>query len=219
MSSTGREEQGDLKSALLLGGGFFHGFTTRENEATQLAMATAIQVHGNRVLWIRAEVEPAREEADALATEEERVVAVRTADCVPILLADRRGGRVAAVHAGWRGSQARIVERAVEALEGAGARREDLLAAIGPCIGPCCYEVSEELAASFAAAFGTAVRRGRHLDLALVNRISLLEAGLSPTAIETLECCTFCDSRFHSFRREGEAAGRQFSYVRGRPLS
>lgn len=211
-----------LTSPLLLGEGFTHGFSTRaagEELIGTLSRAAARQVHGDRVLWVHGERDPTREEADALATAEKRPVAVRTADCVPILLADRRGGRVAAVHAGWRGSRARIVERAVEALEAAGARREDLLAAIGPCIGRCCYEVSEELVEAFAADFGPAVRKGRHLDLGLVNAISLLAAGLGPTQIHTLEICTFCDERFHSFRREGEAAGRQFSYIYGRPLS
>lgn len=207
-----------IESDILRAAGFFHGFGTRKGPPPP-DLATARQVHGDRVLWVRAGTEPTKEEADALATDEERLVAVRTADCVPLLLADRRGGRVAAVHAGWRGTRARIAARAVESLVDAGARPEDLVAAIGPCIGPCCYEVSADLAEDFASVFGADVRRGRQLDLVRVNRRILEEAGLAPARIEALDLCTFCDRRFHSFRREGEAAGRQFSFVRGRSLS
>lgn len=208
-----------IESRLLRREGFFHGFGTRRADSLPEGLSRARQVHGDRVLWVRAGVVPAEEEADALATNEERVVAVVTADCVPILLADRRGGRVAAVHAGWRGSRARIAERAVESLVDAGARTADLVAAIGPCIGRCCYEVSPELAAAFADSFGPAVATDRRLDLALTNRKTLLDAGLAAERIEVLEDCTFCDDRFHSFRREGKAAGRQFSFIRGRSLS
>lgn len=211
-----------LCSPLLARAGFEHGFSTRAADPAleaALAAASARQVHGSRVFWLRGDARPEGEEADALATEEARWVAVRTADCVPVLLADPRGGRVAAVHAGWRGSRARIAARAVDALEAAGARRGDLLAAIGPCIGRCCYEVSAELAERFAADFGAAVRRERHLDLVRVNRITLLGAGLDPSKIQALEVCTRCDERFHSYRRDGADAGRQFSYLRGRPLS
>jgi len=204
--------------------GIFHGFGTRhlEREAELLAAlreACARQVHGDRVLWVEGETRPGEHEADALITAASRLVAVRTADCVPILLADPRTGRVAAVHAGWRGTIARVVERAVECLVRAGSRAGDLLAAIGPAIGPCCYEVSPELAARFEAAFGPGVRQGRRLDLALANRLSLLGTGVPEARIETLDVCTFCDARFHSFRREGERAGRQHSFVRGGPVS
>src|SRR5262249_22106200 len=81
-------------------------------------------------------------------------VAVRIADCVPLLLVDCRGMRVAAVHSGWRGTESRIAARAVEVLAQAGAERSALLAAIGPSIRACCYRVSQELAERFAKSFG-----------------------------------------------------------------
>jgi len=213
-----------LRSVLLEAEGIFHGFGTRALEAdaalfASLRASSARQVHGTRVLWVGEDTRPPEEEADALATHEARLVSVRTADCVPILLADRRGGRVAAVHAGWRGTIARIVERAVESLVRAGSTAEDLVAAIGPSIGRCCYEVSPELAARFEDAFGPTVRAGRRLDLREANRISLEACGLSPSHVETIDVCTFCDGRFHSFRREGESAGRQHSFVRGGSVS
>lgn len=209
---------GWFESALLEGAGIAHGFGT-PGAAPPFDLLTARQVHGDRILWVEAGGDPSEEEADALATAEARAVAVRTADCVPLLIADRRGGRVAAVHAGWRGSRARIGARAVEVLLAAGARAEDLVAAIGPCIGRCCYEVAPALAAEFEAAFGPEVREGRHLDLVFANRRTLLEAGIAPEGIEALGLCTFCDRRFASYRREGASAGRQLSFVCGRSLS
>ncbi len=207
-----------VESPLLAAAGIAHGFGTRD-DAPPPQVATARQVHGERGLGLRGGADPTGEEADALATDEARWVAVRTADCVPVLVADRRGGRVAAVHAGWRGSFARIAARAVESLLRDGARVEDLVAAIGPRIGACCYEVSAELAEGFARAFGTEVRQVRRLDLGRVNLRTLEAAGLARSQVDIIEACTFCDHRFHSFRRDGAAAGRQFSFVRGGSLS
>jgi YfiH family protein len=137
------------------------------------------------------------------------VVAIRTADCIPILLVDERLRAVAAVHAGWRGTVARIAERALEAMgERFGTRAADVHAAIGPGIGPCCYEVGPEVAAQFGA-------QGRaHVDLAGENRRQLLETGVTPGRIYASKLCTMCrGEEFHSFRRDGEAAGRQFSFA------
>ena len=94
-------------------------------------------------------------EGDLLATDRHDVaLAVRTADCVPILYADPRTGAVAAVHAGWRGTVAGAASRMVEVLAARfGSRPEDLIAAIGPCVGPESYEVGQEVVDAFAAAW------------------------------------------------------------------
>jgi len=137
------------------------------------------------------------------------VVAVRTADCVPILLADARNRAVAAVHAGWRGTVAEIAARALEAMAREfGTRAEDLHAAIGPGIGKCCYEVGPEVAAHFGAA-------GRaHIDLAEANRRQLQAHGIPAARIYVANLCTRCLSEeFHSFRRDRESAGRNYSFV------
>src|SRR5262245_35211874 len=105
------------------------------------------QVHGARVVEAPWEGTP---EADAgVASRPGWIVGVETADCLPLLLVDPRAHRVAAVHAGWRGTAAHVAARAVDALRAAGSRPEDLVAALGPAIGPCCYEVGEELKAAF----------------------------------------------------------------------
>jgi YfiH family protein len=149
-------------------------------------------------------------QADALLEDTPgAVVAVRTADCIPILLADARHRAVAAVHAGWRGTVAGIVGHAVEAMrQRFGTWPEDLHAAIGPGIGKCCYEVGPEVAAHFGAA-------GRsHIDLTEANRSQLVAAGVEPARVYVAGLCTMCHpDEFHSFRRDHEAAGRMYSFA------
>lgn len=176
----------------------------------------AVQVHGDEVLPTGHDPLPPGTEADALlATEPGVAVSVKTADCVPVLVAARDTGEVAAVHAGWRGTDLEIVKKAVAALRERGAK--DLLAAIGPSIGPCCYEVSPELADRFRKRFGPDVATGRHLDLPLANRRLLLEAGLADTAIDTVAPCTACNvGDFFSHRKEAGKTGRQLSFILSR---
>ncbi len=182
------------------------------------------QVHGDRVVEAGAgegtgALRPAEGEADALWTQRpEHWVAVGTADCVPVLLVDPEGRRVVAVHSGWRGTDARIVARAVESLVARGARPERLLAAVGPCIQRCCYVVSEDLGTRFSAGFGpeVVVREGAdvRLDLARAVRDTLLGAGLKAAHVEVLPHCTACDAeRFFSHRRDAGRTGRHLNFV------
>jgi len=137
------------------------------------------------------------------------VVAIKTADCIPVLLVDEARRAVAAVHAGWRGSAAGIV---AEALAEMGLRFStrpgDVHAAIGPGIGKCCYEVGPEVAARFG------VQGRAHIDLAEENRRQLERAGVTAPRIYASKLCTMCrGGEFDSFRRDGEAAGRMYSFV------
>ncbi len=198
-----------------------HGFSSREDWAEAAAGAfTAHQVHGALVADADSLGEGEGLEADGLLTSVPgRRVAVRTADCVPILLHAPDVGAVAAVHAGWRGTIAGIARVAVERLTALrGAAPAQIQAAIGPSIGRCCYEVDEALARRFEERFGPMVvvqGEGRpRLDLAAANRLALLEARVDPARIELLGLCTQCESnRFFSYRREGGSAGRQYSYI------
>lgn len=146
---------------------------------------------------------PAPAEADAQLTATRGLTAfVQVADCVPVALAG--ADRVGAVHCGWRGLAAGIVERAVGAT---GAKA----AAIGPAIGPCCYEVGPEVLAAFAG-MGKGVARGSNLDLGEVTRRQLARAGV--TAVVSSGLCTSCESDlFFSHRRDGERSGRQAGIV------
>jgi polyphenol oxidase len=128
-----------------------------EISADRIARLT--QVHGAQVLQVPHNARAADPSGtwgrgDALMTDDPSfVIAVKVADCVPILLADRRLGVVAAVHAGWRGTAAAIAVTAVHALTDAfGSNPSDLVAAIGPSIGPCCYEVGTEVCDHFIEA-------------------------------------------------------------------
>lgn len=172
------------------------------------------QVHGTEALVAESIVDGPRREADALvASEASLAIAIRMADCVPVLLACPRTGRVAAVHAGWRGLVAGTIESAVAALEAGGVRREDLLAAIGPCIGVDAYEVGPEVAATCAAAgLGAAVSERlprAHLDCFRAAAIRLGAAGIDASRIDGMPLCTFRNAdEFFSYRRDGARSGR-----------
>lgn len=207
----------------------------RFRDAAGLAGPPAIlqQVHGTRI--VRAGELPGTEpvRADgvlALAGDPRGVApAVRVADCVPLLLADRQGRAVAAVHAGWRGTAQGIARAAVERLAALGLPAGGLLAALGPAIGRCCYEVSDEVADEVAAGSGcppgALARRGPGgrplLDLREANRLQLLGAGLPAAAIDSAPWCTACTPEwFFSYRREGAETGRLIACVgwaRGAP--
>jgi YfiH family protein len=184
-------------------------------------LATARQVHGATCLVAdgRTAADLAPLEADALVTTEPgRAVGVYTADCVPILFSDG-AGRVAAAHAGWRGTVAGIGAATVAALVAAGARTSELRAVLGPSIGPCCFEVGDEVAAQFDA-IPDAVVRGSgtkpHVDLWRANRHLLVAAGLDPARIDAAPPCTMCDpARFFSFRRDGGRIGQLLSVIVG----
>lgn len=154
------------------------------------------QVHGAAVRRVEDDfpVEP----ADGQATARTDVAPlVLVADCLPVAIAS--AGAVAMVHAGWRGLAAGIVEEGVAAVRELGGGGP-LAAAIGPGAGPCCYAVGPEV----HAALGTA---GPTADLKAVARARLEAAGV--TGVQDAGPCTICDERFFSFRRQGEAAGRQ----------
>ena len=166
------------------------------------------QVHGTTVT--RAErlgIEAPRShpERDGVWTDRaEEAVMVLSADCLPIALC-RAGPKpaIAAVHAGWRGLLAGVVQSAAEALGST-----ELHASIGPGIGVCCYEVGAEVAEPFRDRFGTDVTRGRHLDLKVAARRALEELGVAE--VHTVDACTSCDQTlFFSHRRDRGRTGRQ----------
>lgn len=155
---------------------------------------------------------------------------VRTADCVPILIADRTSGGVGAIHAGWRGTVSGVVAQAVSALRELIGAPGDLIAAIGPHISARAFEVSEQVAAELAACSklpGVVQRAelasdGRvvqpypkpHVDLRRIIRGQLLELGLTGTAIDDVPGCTVLDAEdFFSFRRDGAHSGRHLSAI------
>jgi len=180
------------------------------------------QVHG-RVAHILSGAEVQSEliqrEGDALVSRAPGLACgVRSADCVPVLLADRRSGAVAAAHAGWRGAVSGIVSSAVEALRSI-APNPDLLAAIGPHISVRAFEVSEDVAETLVNASHDPqiVDRSRakpHVDLRRMLRAELRALGLAHSAIDDVWGCTVLQpEHFFSFRRDGKTSGRHLSAI------
>jgi len=206
-------------------------------------VVTLNQVHGREVVTIRrgsrqgTDQAPPRS-ADVLVTDDPNVaIAVRAADCVPLLMADARSGAVAAVHAGWRGTAVGVAPAAAQALAREfGSKPEDLVVAIGPSIGPCCYDVGTELVDAFAAAgrprhlidrwfLALPPRRGSRerpklrLDVAGANRDQLILAGVPEESIHACGLCTAMHlDVLTSFRAEKEKAGRMAGIIRAREI-
>lgn len=201
--------------------GDFREFTRTRELAHELGFEAAAlrQVHSDTVIVVDGApamvAKDDRPEADALVTAQPGVlVAVRTADCVPILLLDPERRAVAAVHAGWRGSAARIAERAVQRMtQDLGAAAGSLQAVIGPCIGTDSYEVGPEVAAQFDPADVTAKPR-EHVDLAAANRRQLLAGGLAAENVHVAAACTYSEANlYHSHRRDAERSGRMIHFI------
>lgn len=157
-------------------------------------------------------------EGDALATDRPGLLlGVKTADCLPILLADRERRVVAAVHAGWRGTARGIVRRTVETLRRSfSCQPEDLVVAIGPGIGVCCYEVGPEVADRFRSLLPEldGAQGSVRLDLVEANRRELIAAGVAAERVWTADLCTCCcPEEFHSHRREPLLRGRMWSVI------
>lgn len=177
------------------------------------------QVHGVRV--VHADEAEDAPEADASWTRTPGVVcAVMTADCLPVILADRRGRIVAAVHAGWRSLAAGILQETVRTLR-AELPDADLAAWFGPRIGADDFEVGADVIEAMKVhlpeagkAFRT-VGEGRCLcDLALLARMALESAGVPAEAVSDCGLSTVADAgRFYSFRRDGERSGRHAALV------
>lgn len=186
------------------------------------------QVHGTTAYTDGvAPCEGAWPAGDLLATDRPDVaLSVRTADCVPLLYADRRTGAVAAVHAGWRGTVAGAASRMVGVMASRfGSRAGDLVVAIGPSIGPEAYEVGSEVIEAFREALPSESARGTWwtaaaggkwlLDLWTITRDQLAQAGVQPADIHLAGLCTATHADvFHSYRRHGASAGRMVAAIR-----
>lgn len=192
-----------------------HGFGSRESDGWPGEYTRVKQIHSD-IVAIADDGRELPEHADALVTRQEgQWVGIRTADCVPLLIADPEQRIVGAIHAGWRGTVANIAAVAVETMQREyGSRPSRLLAAIGPCIAECCFEVGPEVSGQFRALFPERANL-RHVDLPEANRRQLLAAGLTGDHIDVSGLCTACDAAaFHSYRRDRELSGRMAAAIR-----
>ncbi len=201
------------------GGHGEHGVVTAA-EPDYPVVVSVRQVHGADVLVIDRPLtvgEHFRDGWDAIITNQARMLlTVRTADCVPVLVADASCGLVGAVHAGWRGAVRGIVANTVRAMvERFGAGLASLHVAIGPSVGPCCYEVDtpvlEQLPTDLPDAatvlVPTGPRTGR-LDLKALIRGQALSLGIAADRIHMMDICTMCRADLlFSYRRDGVGHG------------
>lgn len=159
---------------------------------------------------------------DGMVTDRQNLLlSIRTADCVPILLCDTERKICGAVHAGWRGTLGGISKNAITLMEQRGARRESIIAAIGPCICADCYEVGFEVRQEFInknseyASFFTPAPNNKYmLDLNLANVYILQEAGIKQENISVLNLCTKCNpEHFFSHRLSGAVRGTMSAFI------
>ena len=211
--------------------------------ANALELVPLKQIHSDVVHYFETPPDVSRHGDASVSNRPGLLLAVQTADCVPILLVDTKKRAVAAVHAGWRGTLQRIVMKAIGKMTMQfGTRPADVVAALGPSIGGCCYEVGTEVAVEFQSQFSGArdwfdeLRTGDEpnplqwlsmmppghqpapknvlLDLRKANRAQLLDAGLPPRSIHSSDLCTACRrDLLFSYRKEGPRSGRLMAVI------
>jgi YfiH family protein len=172
------------------------------------------QVHKTRIVHVTSST--AREElmeTDALVSNEPGIgIAVMSADCVPILLFDQKNNAIAAVHSGWRGTVARILEKTLHTMSDIfGSRGQDLLAGIGPSVCQDSYEVGEEVVEAVDKAFSRNMEllipqqnNKAKLDLWKANKIQLMEFGVPESQIEISNLCTVKNNMHFFSARKGD---------------
>jgi YfiH family protein len=208
-----------------------HGFGTRywrpadfkmSEEYLQFHVICLDQVHSDAIHVVRHP--PARSlEGDALLTAQPHLLlTIQTADCLPVLIADERLKVIAAVHCGWRGTEARLAGKVVKKMSrDFGCKADELLVAFGPAIGPACYEVGEEVRESFlASALPEDVFTARpqnpgkyFLDLRRANIWELCRQGVRADRIFSITGCTHCEDLFLSYRRDERTTARMLSFI------
>ena len=191
----------------------------------KLHFIVANQTHSDNIWPITEEttkgwksIEDAIENCDALITDLPNVVlSILTADCVPILLYDTQNHAIAAIHAGWKGTQAQITKKTVKKMQELfDTNPENIVAGIAPSIGRCCYEVGEDVAKHFFDTPKSYTQRNHKymLDLPYLNKVQLLQAGLIESNIELSNVCTACNiKQFFSYRKEDGCSGRFMSMI------
>lgn len=186
----------------------------RVHTAPNLNLVRVHQVHGAEVLCADSDKDLAGADADGLMTSrKQRVLSIRTADCLPVFFEDPAAPAIALVHAGWRGLKAGILEEAVCRMGRVyRSSPEKMRVGIGPAIRGCCYEVGPEFAGGFPAAYRSGRISGSPEPGGMFDPVCeavdrLTKAGITPGHIEDSGFCTACRTDlFFSFRREKTAA-------------
>ncbi len=194
-----------------------HAFGTSSESPIHVGemAASLAQIHSAMIHPVCKSGERQAEGDGLFTTTPDLWISIRTADCLPILIADTDLHVVAAVHAGWKGTVQEIVRKAVARLvDECGSNPDDLFATIGPGISECCFEVGTEVATQFDPAFLKFGEDGKpFVNLKQANVSQLLAAGLSIDHIDVAAECSVSTPGFHSFRRD-KTEGRMVSGIR-----
>jgi len=195
-----------------------HGFTNR-HDAQPASCVYLKQIHSATVLDSGV-VQSGVTEGDGVFSSSNSKIAVKTADCAPVLISSLDRKFSAALHAGWRGFTKGIVAEAIQNFSKHGVAIQSLVATIGPCLCAKHFEVGPEVVEAFRQlkfAEFTFLSKGRedrsHIDLTLAMKIHLESFGLKPENIDPLFICTYCDEGFFSYRREGKLSGSNWSWI------
>ncbi len=180
-----------------------------------------VQKHADEIAVLRTPPSGPPPVADAVITNLTGIaIGIQVADCVPILLYDKKAGVIGAVHAGWRGTAEGILKKTLLKMEGVfSSDIGDILIAIGPAIRVCSYEVGRDVLEKVISRTGegdyhTGKNGKPRLDLPLANMAQAVSAGVPEEKIWVSRECTFCDAdTFNSYRRDGRSAGRQGGFI------
>ena len=197
--------------------------------ATQEQIVGVRQTHSSTVVKVNQRDDReviSNQSADVLITDQPALfLSVRVADCLPILLVDPHHHAAAAVHAGWRGTLAKVLPQAIAAMTREfSTQPSELLVAIGPGIGICCFEVAAGVASLFVQNLDLSEAEIREkdasafLDLSAINARLATREGVRTDRIWKASLCTRCDAkRFYSYRRDGKRSGRQIGVIGWQP--
>ncbi len=213
----------------------FHGFSTiKEGSFSDTRsfspksapikdkLILAQQIHQNRIAIVDSlPTKSVIKNVDGLVTNQNWLcLGIKTADCVPILLFDPRERILGALHAGWRGTLSHIAKEGIDSMLKLGAKKDKIIAIIGPHIGSCCYNINYPRKKLFDGEDGineltlTKFANNWHLDLGRLNYNQLVSEGILPFNIETMLHCTSCqEDLFYSYRRQGSSAGRMINFL------
>lgn len=163
------------------------------------------------------------EDTDGVVTAElNTLLTIKTADCLPVVFADKTCGIIGLAHLGWRGSIKKLAQKMVDQMVEHGAVRENIIAVIGPGIGSCCYDITDDRYYQFLEEFNGYSQKifrfqgtKRYVDLTQLNYLLLEESGIKKENIDFFPFCTFCDrAKFYSFRRDKkEEFGEMFHFI------
>ena len=158
--------------------------------------------------------------ADGMITNQNHILGLKTADCLPIIFYSRKKNYIAAIHAGWRGLLYGIIPNTINTLINLGNNSTDIICAIGPHVGDCCYQVSKELVNKFTRLKKSTNKIFRlennryYLKLADIAQVQMNDLSIPIGNIDNIAVCTYCDKDYHSYRRDGNSTGKNISWIK-----